>query len=177
MAKEKKKYRHSSSYYRKIKKAKANYKDVQSETSEEINCELASTSGFQGVSTLYVSFDPDTTHTSKDFLPSDNIDEKSDDEEICSNKESENEDSGDEYVTNKDYLNMKLVEDLREWTVQHKPTKSSLNDLLAVLSKYGFKLPKDGRALLKTDDVFIEPMGQGNIGPLAQQGRIFGTKA
>lgn len=55
------------------------------------------------------------------------------------------------------------MEDLRKWTVQHKPTNSSLNDLLVLLTEYGFKLPKDGRALLKTDDVFIEPMGQGKF--------------
>jgi hypothetical protein len=120
---------------------------------------LASTSSFHENPTLSQFTDTHSmTQTSKDpdFMLSNNddlenkISENIDGNESCANGYSE--DSGDESI--------KLMEDQKKWTVQHKPTSSSLNELLLLLNKYGFKLPKDGRALLKTDYVIIEPMGQ-----------------
>lgn len=58
-----------------------------------------------------------------------------------------------------------LKEKLSVWAVQHRITKSAVNDLLSILIMAGFSfLPKDSRTLLRTpQQVEIKPLSSGKL--------------
>ncbi|XP_052085169.1 uncharacterized protein LOC127722322 [Mytilus californianus] len=86
---------------------------------------------------------------------SDNV-ESSNDEEISSEEEqsSENDSSGSSRVSSEDEQsdsdNNDLCKDLAEWATENKTSRDGLNSLLFIFRKYGHRVPKDSRTLLKT---------------------------
>lgn len=145
MGKDKKLYRHSTSYYRKCKrKTEAQKAEMRKRTLKEGPCQLP-------VNLLASDAHPSAStpsfheNASSSQLIKSNVEISNDNLQKNNNEESENEDfeiedSGNDDLESDDSVltSLKLTEDLKKWTVQHKPTISSLNDLLGIINKYGF---------------------------------------
>lgn len=73
---------------------------------------------------------------------------------------------GDTSDSERETCSVKIIpfkENLRNWAIKHNISHLSLNDLLKILKEIGIDLPKDSRSLLDTPRfINIVPMGKGS---------------
>lgn len=156
MDRERKPYRHSTTFYRKCKyKINTNHTLLSEEITQNKPCP-ALQQDLHKPSTLNL---PNTSSLRNDLFLKESL-AKSQIELIRENEEFNNTDNEEENDGTHTY---NLQENLRTWSVTHKPSISALNDLLKILNENGLKLPKDGRTLLRTYDIQIKPMGHGHF--------------
>lgn len=154
-------YRHSTSFYRKVKNkilnSKITFNEIKNHCahsnqnfSDVTDCNLISNN--QSNSTFENEYCDDNCSNSS-FLNNIEFDEEIE-ESLCQN-DNENIDTVEKDIN--------LQECLRQWAIKDKISHSSIDNLLQVLISNGFNLPKDSRTLLRTPKfVNVVPMGNGS---------------
>lgn len=153
MPKEHRPFRHSSSFYRTLKKVKK----ITFENNSKNN---RTTIEIYNPDNEHIEIAEKTPEKIKKVVNS-TLEATVDNLEIVEEKD---EEIGEEIEESIDEQ-LSLLEDLRFWSLSNKITISAINDLLQILRSHGkTQLPKDGRTLLATPgSVNIMEMGAGKF--------------
>lgn len=148
----KKLYRHSTTFYRKLKQLKYNSEGQNIIKNLNVICKPSN-----------IKEKEQYSEVTKTIIDLDYNEYQNNDFASSAYEENENNlDYLEEPEENSETFTLWL--ELKKWALKHKTTHSALNDLLRLLKNKGLQLPLDSRTLLDTPcTVSIERMGDGEF--------------
>lgn len=157
----KKGYRHSSSFYRKLKSELKLNTNCNGVNPIKLNIPLVKTISL-GQCKSTTNSENNLSEISTDVFDNGvtfcNLHDVTE-EDDCFVPESDFSDIDEESVVD---FKLDFVQEFREWCLKHRITHLSINELMFLLRKQGINLPNDSRSLLNTPKLInIEKMGSG----------------